>query len=209
MSNDIEGVPNNTLHNDSASIGSNVSDSIISASSGISDSIIGLENTLESLLSSSTLTSLLQMSLVAMIGALSAYIFNALHWKVVERKKIISSVAVELRAIINDLESISMDYWTKDYIEKNRQDIHIAEIAIKSKVRLISRYIKLIISELNVKKTDQNVQKLDEFSLNIFDLVTGDEFESRDRKSSKPKAQKILNECSDIRVTILSIDLCK
>lgn len=209
MSGDIEGISSSTTNNESASMGSNISDSIITASSEISNSVVGLESTLESLLSSSTFTALLQMSLVAVIGALSAYIFNALHWKMVERNKKVSSVAIELRAIINDLESISVDYWTKDYIEENRQDIHIAEISIKSKVRLISRYIKLIIAELNIKKADQNAHKLEEFSLNIFDLVTGDEFESRDRKSSKPKAQKILNECSDIRVTILSIDLCK
>jgi len=209
VSGDIEGISSSTTNNESASMGSNISDSIITASSEISNSVVGLESTLESLLSSSTFTALLQMSLVAVIGALSAYIFNALHWKMVERNKKVSSVAIELRAIINDLESISVDYWTKDYIEENRQDIHIAEISIKSKVRLISRYIKLIIAELNIKKADQNAHKLEEFSLNIFDLVTGDEFESRDRKSSKPKAQKILNECSDIRVTILSIDLCK
>jgi len=186
-----------------------ITESICLASREISNSIIGLEGTLETLLSASTLTAVFQMSMIAIIGALSAYFFNAMHWKIVERKKKMSSVMIELRSIINDLESISVKYWTKDYCEKDRQDIGISEISIKSKVRLISRYIKLIISESKLKDKDQNGQKLEDFSLNIFDLVTGDDFESRERKSSKGKAQKILNECSDIRVTILNIDLCK
>jgi len=37
----------------------------------------------------------------------------------------------------------------------------------------------------------------------IFDLVTGDECESKARKPSKPKATRIATRCADIR-TILS-----
>lgn len=188
---------------------SEISKSINSSGNSIADSIVGLEGTIELLLSASTVTSLLQMSLVAVVGALSAYIFNALHWKIVEKNKKISGVTLELRYLINDLESISVEYWTRDYKEEDHQDISVSEISIKSKIRLISRYIKLVTSELKTKNGDQNILKLEEFSLNIFDLVTGDDFESRERKSSKRKAQKILNECSDIRVTILSLDLCK
>ena len=175
----------------------------------ISNSIKTMDTNLTSLLSSSTIISILQMMLVAVVGALSAYLFNVFHWKVVEKKKKISGATNELRDLINDLEKVSVEYWVRDYNEKDKESISVDEVSIKSKVRLISRYIQIVVSEIKNKKASQEIQKLDDFRSDIFDLVTGDEFESKDRKSSKGKAQKILNKCSDIRATILSLDMCK
>jgi len=126
----------------------------------------------------------------AIIGASSAYSFNFFHWKMVERKKKESESLSMLSTLITEIETLTVDYWTKD--QKN-------EVYIKSRIRLLTKYIRLI----NNKKSYKNISNdIDSFASDIFDLVTGDEFESKNRKASKPKAMSISLRCADIRAII-------
>ncbi len=185
----------------------NISKAITVASLKIDKSIGQFEGTLLSLLSSSTNTALIQMIFVAIAGAFSAYLFNWFHWRMAEKKKKVSRISSELLSVINDLESISTDYWVRGYKEEDKEDIHIKEALIKSKVKLIPRYIKIIIPELKARNIEQKKEKLENFGMNIFEWATGDDFESKNRKPLKGRASKIINKCSDIKATILHLDL--
>ena len=188
---------------------SSLADNITALSSELGDSIDNLTTTLSSLLepaNSLTFTQFIFAIFVAFIGAFSAYLFNLFHWSMVEKKQKVSRSSLALSLLIKDLETTAVDYWIQGFKEKKHKKIHAAEISIKSKIRLVSKYIVLITPELNTQKTEYIKQKLEEFMLEIFDLVTGDEFESKTREPSKYKATKIAIRCSDIRAVISALD---
>lgn len=185
-----------------------LAENITALNENLSASIDQLTTTLSSLLEpagSFTSTQLIFAIFIAFIGAFSAYLFNLFHWSMVEKKKKISNMGLSLDFLIKDLESIAVDYWVQDFEKKSLKKMHASEISIKSNIRLISKYIVLLIPKLNTKDTAIK-QKFNEFSLEIFDIATGDDFESKNRKASKSKAAKIAFRCSDIRALISTLE---
>jgi len=65
--------------------------------------------------------------------------------------------------------------------------------------------LEFFAAELNSKKSESNRKELKGFSLDIYDLVTGDEFESVSRVASKSKTIKISTKCSDIKAMISAL----
>lgn len=146
---------------------------------------------------------------VVFIGAFSAYIFNFLHWKMVDKRNKLSKIGESLNILIKDLEVCAIEYWTKDYNELEQHQINVLEISLKSRLLLIPKYILILNAELaglDRKKHTLTTNKLTEFGCQIFDLVTGGEFESKQRKASKSKAMRISSQCSNVRAKISSLD---
>lgn len=183
--------------------------SIISLNNDVSNAIGDLSKTLESSLSplqSNLLTQLLFGVLVAITGAFSAYLFNLFHWRMIEKKRIASRITGELSSLIERLESTAVKYWIQDYREQEKEEINATEVVLKSNLRLIHHYIRDSHSIFAVDKKTAISRLLEDFHIEIFDLVTGDDFESITRKASKSKAMKISSRCSDIRAKISSLD---
>ena len=129
----------------------------------------------------------------ACLGSFLAFCFNRLHWRWTEKEKQERESFSKLLTLIDALEAVSVEYWIKDHNEDDAKN----EVYIKSKHRLIDRYIR----EINTK--DKLIKKeLEDFASNIFDVITGDNFESEERKLSKNKAISILNKCADINLKI-------
>jgi len=141
---------------------------------------------------------------IAFFGAFSAFFFNYLHWRMVEKKKKVSNICLTVIQLLNDLEEMALDYWTKNYNSAEKEKIHIQEITIKSNIFLFSKYIRLLSSQINTNKSSNNVS-LESSLDDIFDLITGDDFESTTRAESKPKAFKIAKELSAIKAMIFSL----
>lgn len=176
----------------------------------LSESIKQLSTTLSSMQAppdGELLTKFFFAASVVFVGAFSAYLFNLLHWKMVERKRIESRIYEALVALIEDLESMSIKYWVQDYKVQEKEEIYAVEVALKSKIRLITHLIRDVKLKLKSNKKNSIIHNLDEFHLVIFDLVTGDQFESKTRKASKTRAMKISFRCSDIKAKISSFDL--
>lgn len=127
------------------------------------------------------------------IGALIGFFLNHVHWKRTEKEKKKTNSFTKIFTLISELESLSVEYWTKDTCEDDEK----TEVYIKSKIRLLTKYVKSIdASQEAIKK------ELDYFTSDIFDLVTGDEFESKGRKASKNKAISISYRCTDINAAV-------
>lgn len=185
-----------------------IAKSITSLNNDLSGAIGELSKSLESsleALQNNSLTQLLFGVLVAIVGAFSAYLFNYFHWKMVEKKRAVSQITGELNALIQGLETNSVKYWVQDYREKDKEEINATEVVIKSNLRLINHYIMDFRLILNIDKNNLGRQ-LEDFHVDIFDLITGDDFESTVRKSSKSRAMKISSRCSDIRAKIYSLE---
>lgn len=177
----------------------------------LTKSIDQLSETLASSLAATggiTLLHALFSIFVVVVGAFSAYLFNFFHWRMVEKRKQISSARLALSTLVSDLESIAVNYWLRDYCDKDRLEIQADEISIKSKIGLIERYTRLISLQLGNNISASRKQEFEEFPLVIFDLATGDGFESVSKKSSKSKAIKISKLCLGMNATILSLSSC-
>jgi len=144
---------------------------------------------------------------VVIIGAFSAYCFNFYHWKTVKKNTNITNLSKELSVIIKQLEEEAVAYWVKDYDDKLSHEFLAAEVSIKSKIRVINSIIDTFTRNLSEENHRSQVERLRDFRKELFDLVTGDDFEARRRKASKTKAIKISNRCSNIRTTIAQLDL--
>jgi hypothetical protein len=191
-----------------ASSNESVNKEIALLSENISDAVMRLSETISSLHAPSigiTSEQVYFAVFIAFIGAFSAYLFNLFHWNMVNKKQRKDGISITLSVLVGELESISVTYWLNDYDKECKQKIHATEIAIKSKIRLIVRYIGILSAELNSKKLESKIKELDDFRFDIFELVTGDEFESASRIASKAKAIKISNRCSDVKAMISSL----
>lgn len=131
-----------------------------------------------------------------------------LFLRIVEKRQKISGARLALSTLISDLESVAVNYWLRDYTENDRLEIQAAEISIKTKIPLISNYTKLIAPQLGSNISASRKKKFEDFPLDIFDLATGDGFESVSKESSKSKAMKISKLCLEIKATILSLNSC-
>jgi len=144
--------------------------------------------------------------IVAIVGAFSAYLFNFFHWKMVEKKKIESQVIQYAESLIKNLEIMAVNYWVENYKEQNEHEINAIEIMIKSTLHSLNQHISNFDFIKNNCGQNSNKQILKDFHSEIYDLITGDDFESKNRKSSKSKAMKISLLCTDVRAKISSLD---
>jgi hypothetical protein len=186
-----------------------VAEAISSLSHELIEAIHQLSTTLSSLGTppeSETLTKFVFAAFVAVIGAFSAYLFNFFHWKMIERKRRLSLISGALTSIVEDLESMAVLYWVKDYKEEDKEEICATEVVLKSKIFLINHLIRVVLPSLDTNRHYSTIGSLKDFQAKIFDLVTGDDFESRNRKASKVKAMRISRHCSDIRAKIASLE---
>lgn len=134
------------------------------------------------------------------LGAILGFYLNRLHWKYTEQNKKEASLFEKLSKLISEIETLSVEYWIKD---RDDDDVK-SEVYIKSKILLLSNYIR------NIKMTDKSIKSyLEKFSLEIFDVITGGEFESSQRKASKSKAISISRKCTDINASLLIYTLRK
>lgn len=127
------------------------------------------------------------------IGGFLGFFLNEYHRRVAEEKEKNTNFFTKIFTLISELESLSVGYWIKDTCE---DDVG-TEVYIKSRIRLLTNYVESVDAKRVEIKTE-----LEKFISEIFDLVTGDEFESKDRKASKSKATSISYRCTDINARV-------
>lgn len=143
---------------------------------------------------------------VAIIGAFSAYLFNLVHWRMVNKMQQETLVYMALLELIKEVETIAVDYWLQGYDIRREEEISANEVKIKSKLRLMLRYVKEIGAMRKNKRLTPHRGKTSEFAIDIFELITGGDFESIARNASRIKATQISYKCADIKATILSLN---
>lgn len=164
-----------------------------------------LAHTLSTSITAASEVSLGQISFaifVAFVGALSAYIFNHLHWKTVNRNQRLKGIRTAIFELVSKLESLAVSYWLRGYDENMMHDLQVAEVEIKANMRLIAKLVRIIPPEALAGITKEGKQKIDDFPSEMYDLITGDGFESRSRKISKSKATQITRHCSELKVIL-------
>jgi len=137
----------------------------------------------------------------------TAFLFNYLHWRIQEKKKSILSTASTLNEYLDNLELEALNYWSKNFEDKGNPETQkkILEIRIKSLLKVSRRVInELAAKDLQSILPSENL-KLNNFSSQIFDLVTGEPFEDDDYDKDFTKCAKISNKINEVKVIILKI----
>ncbi|WP_287017398.1 hypothetical protein [Cycloclasticus sp.] len=181
---------------------------LASSAEGISNSLVQIESLLSRLMPAQEVITLNQSFyglFVVFVGALSAYLFNYFHWKMVSKKNKLLGLCTAFTILINELERVSVLYWLTPYQRASQREAHTLEIQIKSNRQLISRYIKSISLQLSGKQYDPVKKKLNDFDQEMFDLITGDGFESQSREISKSKAAQISKRCVSIKAAVIML----
>ncbi|MBD8159690.1 hypothetical protein IFU23_16485 [Pantoea agglomerans] len=142
---------------------------------------------------------------LALIGAISAFLFNVVQ-KWLERSSVRLTKSGEATLIlIKELEFISIEYWLKGYAPSEREKILFSEINIKAMLITLNANILTIIDNLPYKNKEKTANKLRVFSSDIFDLTSGGDFESMVRLPDNRTASAIARKCSDAKAMILKL----
>lgn len=147
-------------------------------------------------------TALLIPVITGLVGASAAFVYNKLHWHSVKSREEKIKKIDALIDIIISLEEVAVDYWMKNYAKKLSRDNKKAEIKIKSHLALINTLITDVIDNEPSRKQSKLRDKFIIPHGELFDLITGDDFETNSRKSNPSKSDQISSKCLKFRVAL-------
>ncbi|WP_422527061.1 hypothetical protein [Serratia fonticola] len=145
--------------------------------------------------------------ILALAGAFSAFAFN-LFQKLLDAKSVrLTKSGDAMLLLINEFEEITVRYWVRGHdsstadMESNTYD----QINIKAMLMTLDKNVNLMLENLPFKNKVYNKQKLSAFSSDVYDLASGDDFESEIRPPNKGKAFAISKKCSEAKAIILGL----
>ncbi|WP_036301757.1 hypothetical protein [Methylotenera sp. L2L1] len=147
-----------------------------------------------------------------LLGSFAAYSFTRYHWAHAEKKKKEAESFNKISNLISEIEEIAVEYWTKDHSQEDIKN----EVKLKSKFKLLTRYVKYVeekrepklmqlsryLKIVNVKQGSIK-KELEQFNSKLYDLTTGDEFESIHREAAKSTASRVSFLCAEMKGTLL------
>lgn len=177
----------------------------ISNTSSIHLNTIG-ENLLkiQSTISSSNWDAVLIACIGAVAGAVAGFVFNWLYSIATRKRDNLSKLVDALHSHICELETVAVAYWLRSYNDSVSVELVAEEIKIKASLRVLRYLSQNFLEHVNKDKNSELEKEINKFSHDIYDVITGDEFETKNLEPSKEKAQKISVECVMIRAKILS-----
>lgn len=146
-------------------------------------------------------------AILALAGAFSAFAFNLIQ-KLLDAKSVrLTKSGDAMLLLIKEFEEITVRYWVRghdssnDDAESNTYD----QINIKAMLMTLDKNVNLMLENLPFKNKAYNKQKLSAFSSDVYDLASGDDFESAIRPANKGKAFAISKKCSEAKAIILGL----
>lgn len=153
------------------------------------------------LLSSSLITALISTT----CAATAAFIYNKIHWHSVVKREAKTKLLESISDVVNELRTDAISYWLKGYSKKSAKTLLEEEMRIKASLNIINSTITIYISQVSRLKRKETEQKLRAFHNELFDIITGDDFETQTRKQDKSKVSAISTKCVAFRVLLNTI----
>lgn len=146
-----------------------------------------------------------QIILSALAGALAAYLFTVYHTKSNREAENFSSVIDGLKENLKELETNAVAYWLESSTKpKSSKEIGL-ELKIKGLLAVIRRMSKVAQKPLKKRGLVNLADALEIFHDEMFDKITGGDFESTSREKSEEIASNISSECSNMIARISSL----
>ena len=145
--------------------------------------------------------------ILALAGAFSAFAFNLIQ-KLLDAKSIrLTKSGDAMLLLIKEFEEITVRYWVRGHNSSNddAESNTCDQINIKAMLMTLDKNVNLMLENLPFKNKESNSQKLSAFSSDVYDLASGDDFESEMRPPNKGKAFAISKRCSEAKAIILGL----
>tara|TARA_Y100000588_G_scaffold361778_1_gene422923 strand:- start:735 stop:1397 length:663 start_codon:yes stop_codon:yes gene_type:complete len=146
--------------------------------------------------------------LAAISSAIAAFTINYFYWKRVEKKKVVSKLALETINVLNEFEDIACKYWSVSYVTRHQRTYMIQENKITSCISLIYQYTKEIEKKLG-KTPSPNIepalQELRNFNNTMYEIAAGGDFKSKTKEKSPKKVSQISKKCTNLKAKLSSI----
>ncbi|HEI2495089.1 TPA: hypothetical protein SI539_001056 [Escherichia coli] len=169
------------------------------ASSNIVDAIRHPPET--PILSSSLITALIS----TICAATAAFVYNKVHWRSVVKRETKTKLLESISDVVNELRSDAISYWLKGYSKKSAKSLLEEEMRIKASLNIINSTITIYVQQESRWKRKDIEAQLRVFHDELFDIITGDDFESQARKQDKAKVSAISTKCVAFRVLLNTI----
>ncbi|MDM2808904.1 hypothetical protein [Citrobacter sp. Cpo107] len=153
------------------------------------------------LLSSSLITALISTT----CAATAAFIYNKIHWHSVVNRETKTKLLESISDVVNELRADAISYWLKGYSKKSAKSLLEEEMRIKASLSIINSTITIYVSKISKRKRKEIEPKLRAFHNELFDIITGDDFETLGRKQDKGKVSVISTKCVAFRVLLNTI----
>lgn len=140
-----------------------------------------------------------------LVVASAAFLYNKLHWYSVRKRESRIKVAESMIDLVTTLDEIAVDYWLKNFSKRFSRESKMCEIKIKAHLNLFNSLVPSLCSEIASGKREENKTMFEGLHSEIYDLITGDDFESTSRKSDRVKADKISNKLLKLRVELVKL----
>ncbi|MGS4679581.1 hypothetical protein ACKURH_10250 [Enterobacter soli] len=153
------------------------------------------------LVSSSLITALISTT----CAATAAFIYNKIHWHSVIKRETKAKLLDSISDVVNELRVDAISYWLKGYSKKSAKTLLEEEMRIKASLSIINSTITIYVSQVSRRKRKNIEAKLRAFHDELFDTITGDDFETQVRKQDKGKVSSISTKCVAFRVLLNTI----
>ncbi|EKN6225362.1 TPA: hypothetical protein ACPY5Y_004240 [Yersinia enterocolitica] len=155
------------------------------------------------LVSSSLITALISTG----CAATAAFMYNKIHWYSVVKRENKTKLLESISDVVSELRVDAINYWLRGYSKKSAKSLLEEEMRIKASLSIINSTITIYVSTISKRRKKEVEPKLREFHDELFDIITGDEFESQSRKQDKSKVSAISTKCVAFRVMLNTIKL--
>ncbi|ELC6413592.1 hypothetical protein [Enterobacter hormaechei] len=153
------------------------------------------------LVSSSLITALIS----TVCAATAAFIYNKIHWHSVVKRETKTKLLESISDVVNELRTDAISYWLKGYSKKSAKSLLEEEMRIKASLNIINSTITIYVSQISLLKRKGIEGKLRAFHNELYDIITGDDFETQGRKQDKGKVSAISTKCVAFRVLLNTI----
>lgn len=146
-------------------------------------------------------------AILALAGAFSAFAFNLIQKLIDARSVRLTKSGDAMLLLIKEFEEITVRYWVRGHNSSNddAESNTCDQINIKAMLMTLDKNVNLMLENLPFKNKENNKQKLSAFSSDVYDLASGDDFESEMRPPNKAKAFAISKKCSEAKAIILGL----
>lgn len=136
-----------------------------------------------------------------LLGALAGYWLSNKQWKKAESKKDLVGSVRELDFLLKEIEEKAVEFWCRGS-NVNVVEDSIVHSTLASNIAMSDQLVEHLLSNEVLKLDTSVVSKLTIYKDDIYELATGEEFESISRKVDKVRATKISKRCVEIRAKL-------
>lgn len=143
------------------------------------------------------------------VGALAAYLFNLFHWKTTEKLRKLELISQSIIDNTIKIEGTAIDYWLSRSAQNEQEKLRLKhlEITIKSLLLTQNSSITKLISISRSKQQSEIAEIIKKMNNRLYDLATGEEFESALKPSRPSKCNRISKACAEIRFKLIELSI--